>query len=314
MPVDASGRTIGLLLLVTVVLTYLGSATYLDAHRRVRMAVAHGAPTTSTDPLLVRLRSSVDRWGRRTRPGLAVSRRLRRAGLQLRVSDALLYAGAVVVIAGALGYLALGRVAALVVAVAAGRALLSVLDWLTNRRREQFVAQLPQLARLLSNGAAAGLSLRRSITAAASELGEPARTELRYVADALALGVPVERAVLQLDERLPSRELSVLVKTLVIQVRSGGGLVTALQRMSQTLDARKKLRQEMRSALSGTVYVSYLLPVIGLLGVVVVTGGRREVIARYFTEGLGQVALVVALVLGGTGMLIIRRSVRQALE
>ena len=302
------------LLTVTVVLGYLGVASWSEGSRQQQAAIARGRPPQRSDDVGWRERGSVDRWVRRTRPGRAVARRLARAGLTVRVTDTLAVVLTLVALAAALAWWQLGRLAALIVVVVLVQVFLVLLRWLADRRLERFVAQLPQLSRLLANGAAAGLSLRRSISAASTELSEPARTELVAVSDALAVGTPLESALAALDERLPSRELAVLVKTLVIQVRSGGGVVTALQRMSTTLDARKKLRGEMRSALAGTVYVAYLLPVIGLGGVLLVTGGDREVLRLYFTDPIGQAALVVAVVLGGGGLLLIRRSTRAALR
>ncbi len=54
-----------------------------------------------------------------------------------------------------------------------------------DRRREQFVAQLPEVARLLSNGASAGLSMPAAIELAAREIEAPASEELQTVIDEL---------------------------------------------------------------------------------------------------------------------------------
>ena len=53
------------------------------------------------------------------------------------------------------------------------------------RRREAFIGQLPELARVLANASHAGLSLPTAVGIAGSELPEPAKSELGRVATRL---------------------------------------------------------------------------------------------------------------------------------
>ena len=112
---------------------------------------------------------------------------------------------------------------------------------------------------MLANGASAGLSLPAAVQLAARELPEPAAAEMRSVVEQLRVGQPVEDALESLRERLPSRELGVLMTTLVIQQRAGGDTVRALNELSGTLEARKDLLREIRTLLSGAVYTSYVV-------------------------------------------------------
>ena len=95
-------------------------------------------------------------------------------------------------------------------------------------RRDAFVAQLPEVARMLSNGAAAGLSMQQAVRMASRELADPAGAELKRVIDEVQVGRPVEDALEALRDRLPSREVAVLMTTIAIQQRAGGDTVRAL--------------------------------------------------------------------------------------
>ena len=66
-----------------------------------------------------------------------------------------------------------------------------------------------------------------------------------------------------LGERMPSRELSVLVSTLAIQQRSGGDLVRALSDMATTLEARRETQREVKTLMAGATASSYVVMVIG---------------------------------------------------
>ena len=84
----------------------------------------------------------------------------------------------------------------------------------------------------------------------------------------LRVGQPVDDALDAMRDRLPSRELGVLMTTLVIQQRAGGDTVRALNELGHTLEARKDLMREIRTLLSGAVFTSYVVAGIGVATIV----------------------------------------------
>lgn len=194
-------------------------------------------------------------------------------------------------------------IAVVVVALGAHR-------WLEGRRRartERFIAQLPELARLLANGAQAGLGMRRSIELAARELEDPAASELGQVSSELAVGRSLDSALEHLQQRLPSKELAVLVQTLVIQARAGGALVTALGHIATTLDERRQLAREARTASAGAVFTGYIVMIMGSGSVLLVNVMSPGALDEMVTNPLGVVALVGAAVFFGAGYVAIRQ-------
>ena len=125
------------------------------------------------------------------------------------------------------------------------------------------MGQLPELARILSNGASAGLSMVSAYGVAVQELDDPAQTELQIALEEIRIGQPFERAMENLGQRLPSRELAVLVSTLAIQQRSGGDLVRALSDMASTLEARRETQREVKTLMAGATASSYVVMFIG---------------------------------------------------
>lgn len=175
-------------------------------------------------------------------------------------------------------------------------------------RRQEFVQQLPELARTLSNAAGAGLALRSAVALAADELPDPAGTEMRFVRDRLAVGESIEEALAAVERRLPSRELKLLVTTLVIQARAGGALVSALQGISETLDARKDLRREIRTLTAGAVYTGYLIAIVGVAVLLLVNAVSPGSLKAMSGSLLGQASLVIAGGLFAVGLVLIRRT------
>ncbi|WP_275004030.1 type II secretion system F family protein [Promicromonospora iranensis] len=198
---------------------------------------------------------------------------------------------------------ATAALAVLIVAVGARR-------WLDRRRKQRvdrFVAQLPELARLLANGASAGLAVRRSLEMAAEEMTEPAASEVAQIGAEMAVGRSLQDALASLTERLPSRELSVLVQTLAIQGRSGGELVTALAGIGQTLEERRRLRREVVTSTMGAQFSGYTVIFLAFGAVALMNAFSPGVVDEMITNFAGQVVLLVATGLFTIGYLLVRR-------
>jgi tight adherence protein B len=246
----------------------------------------------------------------RTQRGADLAGKLRSAGTQLTPSRYL-------------GALAAGMLAAFLITSLLFPPLLAVIAaivvpwggsaWVARRltrRNEEFINQLPEVARLLSNGASAGLSMPAAIELAVREIDAPAREELQGVLDEVHFGRSLDEALETLARRLPSRELAVLMTTLIIQQRAGGDLVRALQDLSNTLDMRRETLREVRTLMAGAVFTSYIVPLLGLGALVMLNSINSQTLPRMTSSPIGIAALVIAGVLYALGTLMIRRITR----
>ncbi|MDQ1306185.1 MAG: tight adherence protein [Actinomycetota bacterium] len=246
----------------------------------------------------------------RSRFGRPVQRRLRGAGTTWNALD---YIAGVLAI-GVAGAVLLQKL----LGILGGLVFVAAVWWGANRwiesrrqkRLEAFVSQLPDVARVLSNAASAGLALPSAIGMASRELEDPAGTELRTVSNQLSLGRSLDQALEELVERLPSRELSVLVQTLVIQSRSGGALVSALINIANALELRKELRREVRTAVSGAIFSGYAVTGIGVVAVLVMNLLSPGALDQLAGTLIGRLVLAVSLTLFLTGFVVIKRMTR----
>jgi tight adherence protein B len=174
------------------------------------------------------------------------------------------------------------------------------------QRRDEFINQLPDVARVLSNGTSAGLSMAGAMELAARELAQPAATEMEVVVQETRLGMPLESSLERLRDRLPSREVAVLMTTLIIQQRAGGDTVRALSELGQTLEARKDLLREIRTMLSGAVFTSYLVAMMGAGTLVLVNLISPGIMTELTTTLPGILALSLTTILYVVAFAIIR--------
>jgi tight adherence protein B len=251
-----------------------------------------------------------DRAFRSTRLGRRLERELVLAGVTYR--PVAVFVGGVV--AGVLSATVLWKLLAPLFGVLGlGVGVLAVRFYLRRereRRREAFIAQMPELARVLANATNAGLSIPTAIAMAAEELDEPARSEMKRVTTRVGFGSGVEAALAELNERLPSREVGVLVATLIVSARSGGSLVGALRDIADTLDDRKETRREVRTTLAQSVATGYSVVGMGLLILAMLNTLNPGTVEKMTRNPLGQVALVVIGALYTAGILITRRMTR----
>lgn len=178
------------------------------------------------------------------------------------------------------------------------------------RRREAFILQMPELARVLANATGAGLSIRTAVSIASDELAAPASEELSRVARAMQFGDSLENGLTGIHDRLPSREIQVLVSTLLVSSRSGGSLVTSLRDIADTLEARKETRREIRTTLAQATLTGYMVAGMGLLMLVMLNTINAGTVEKMTTSPFGQVALVVSGGLYALGLFLIRRITR----
>jgi tight adherence protein B len=179
-----------------------------------------------------------------------------------------------------------------------------------NKRREAFISQMPELARTLSNATSAGLSVRTALAMAVDELADPARSEIRLVTDQLNLGASLDSALTTMERRLPSREAAILISTLIVAARSGGGLVTALRDIAGTLETRKETRREIRTVYAQAVATAYAVLLMGVGVLYLLDSVHEGTVDTMLREPLGQVALVVAGSIYAAGILVVRRMTR----
>ncbi|WP_327285141.1 MULTISPECIES: type II secretion system F family protein [unclassified Streptomyces] len=294
--------------LLTCVLVVAGVHAYAAGRAQRAALIERLATDGAPEPTGRRRRfSGVDRRLRKTALGKRIELKLAVTGLDLTPGEFFVYmlmsvAGVWLVAASFLAPF-FGPVAGLIGLWAAD----AFLNWQRARRTERFINQLPELARILANATQAGLALRTAIAIAAEELEAPAGEELSRVADRLAVGHSIEESLGEIAQRLPSRELVVLVSTLVLSARAGGAIVGSLRNLTVTLEQRKETRREIRTQLSQVTVTAYLVPAIGLGSLLLVNVMMPGALDRMTGAFIGQTAVLVAIGLFTLGFVLIRR-------
>lgn len=303
-----------------IVAFFVLAAALIIAAAGVRMLVGDAMRQRSlilaavdTDGLTAfgRGRRHVDRALMRTRLGVLLSVALEQAGLRrFRAIDGMAAIVGVMIAVFAFVAKFLSLTLAPIVALSIIPLVVAVVRRERQQRREKFIAQMPQLARVLSNATSAGLALRTAIELAAEELPEPASSEMSRVAQALSVGESIENALTTLERRLPSREVVVLVSTLIVSARAGGSLISSLRRIAETLDERKQTRREILTSLAEARSTAMLIPVIGIASLFMLRSIDPNAIDTMLSRPVGQLIFLAAAVMYTIGFFLFKRITR----
>ena len=298
------------LLLGVMVLGMIGAALWVGGSNRRAALAARGRDEDGRSAYRAALERA-DAALRRGRQGQRLAQWLRASGGPLSPVDFV----AIVVVGGLLLSVVFLALLPPIVAFVLGYAfIVAGMRWYVERarakRRDAFMDQLPDVARMLSNGTQAGLSIAGAVQMAARELDEPASTEMAAVVQEMRIGQPLDRALERLQQRLPSREVAVLMTTIVIQQRAGGDTVRALQELGSTLEARKDLIREIRTVLSGSVFTSYVVAGIGIATIVLMNVFTPGVMREMTSSLPGLLALGAAGSLWAVAFVLIRATTK----
>jgi len=185
------------------------------------------------------------------------------------------------------------------------------------RRVRAFNDQLSDTLSLWVNALRSGYSVLQSMEALASEMPAPVSQEFERVVQEVRLGLSLEQALNNMLRRVPSDDLDLVITAVNIQREVGGNLTEVLDAISLTIRERVRIKGEIRaltaqSRLSG--WIIGLLPfILGLVMYRLNPDYVSQLWARgepYLVPGIlpvGWVAIAVAALMLGVGVLFIRR-------
>lgn len=178
-----------------------------------------------------------------------------------------------------------------------------------NKRRNAFIAQLPDLLTLLVGSLRAGYGLSQAVELVAREVPAPANKEFARVVRATGLGLPLQRALEAMAERIDSDDLDLMVTAINVQYEMGGNLSNVLETISETIRERVRVLREVRvltaqQRLTGTILA--MLPVGLALVMAVMSPGYFD---PFFQPGWPQMMPIAAIVMMLVGFFLIQRIV-----
>lgn len=178
-----------------------------------------------------------------------------------------------------------------------------------NKRMSKFEEGLPEALDLICSALRVGHSLNSALGLVTRECGDPVGTEFRVTFDEQNYGLELKTALENMVNRVPVQDLRIVVTGILIQKESGGNLAEVLEKTSEVIRERFRLKRQVKThtaqgRLTGLVLT--LLPVaLGFLLYFV----NPHMMSLLWTKPMGVKMLYAASGMIVVGGLIIRKIV-----
>src|SRR5205823_14201550 len=182
--------------------------------------------------------------------------------------------------------------------------------WMKMRKRvRMFEDELPDLLITIAASLKAGHSFKQGLQAVVDEGHPPANQEFHRVLTEASLGRPMDDALLEMAERMASKNFEFAITAVTIQRQVGGSLATLFDMVADTVRQRQQFARKIRALTAMGRMSAYTL--IGIpffiAGTVTLLNGRY-MHPLYFTKA-GHFMIVLALVMMAFGSLILKKIV-----
>lgn len=191
-------------------------------------------------------------------------------------------------------------------AVFSPRLLLRILK---QRRVERFNRQLVDGLMGMSNALRAGFSILQAFEVVAKENSRPISEEFNLFLHQVRVGVRVEDALHQLDQRVGSEDLSLMINSIETARQTGGNLTEVFDQIANTIRDRIRMQGRIRSMTSQgrmQAVVVGAMPLLLLLALSILDPGM---IRHFLGSAVGLSLLILVGVLELAGFLVIRKIV-----
>ncbi len=173
-----------------------------------------------------------------------------------------------------------------------------VLRHMRKRRLAKFNDQLENALNTMSGSLKAGFSILQALEEVAGGRQHPIAIEFRLLVQEIQLGVPLERALDNMQRRLDSPDLELVTLAIITARQTGGELPAALDRLSGVIRERIRIQQKVRALTSMgrlQVIIISIMPFALLGGLMLVMPGAAEIFfgTLFGLAGLGVVVLLV---------------------
>ena len=184
--------------------------------------------------------------------------------------------------------------------------VIRILKW---RRDKKFGVQLVDSLMALGNALRAGHTLPAGFELLAREMDNPMGQEMRLVVQEMRLGLPMEQALRNLYDRMPSEDLDILISSIAISREVGGNLAEIFDNIADTIRERHRIEGKISSLTAQGKLQGIIIAVLPIMIGVVLNAWNPELMRPMYTTWLGLAMLGLIFVLEVIGGLFIYRIV-----
>jgi tight adherence protein B len=182
-----------------------------------------------------------------------------------------------------------------------------VLRYLKAKRLRLFNGQLVEALMTMSNALRAGFSIMQSFETIVKEGNDPIAQEFAMFLQQMRVGVPFDDALRELEERVRSDDLTLMVRAIETARITGGNLTEVFEKIAETIRERVRIEGRIRSLTAQGRMQAFVVGAIPFLLLMAMTMMDPPMMIAFMTSPMGISLLVLALIFEICGALVIRK-------
>lgn len=174
--------------------------------------------------------------------------------------------------------------------------------YLRQKREKEFEERFPMALDQLVSTSKAGLNLSQSLEEVAKYAPSPVSDELNRIVREQKLGTDISSALLNSRERMNSHTLNLTVSALLINIKQGGNLPEAIEKISRSLKEIWRLEQKLFTASAEARKGAMVISAMPLVIFVLVIFMQPDMIDTLTGSLMGYSVLAISTVLYVAGI------------
>jgi tight adherence protein B len=184
--------------------------------------------------------------------------------------------------------------------------------WVTRKTqavRDAFTDQLPETLQLLASALRSGHSLIGALSVVVDRAPEPAKREFSQVLTDDQLGVPIERAMRSVADRMRNRDMQQVALLGELQRTAGGNAAEVLDTVVETVRERADIRRLAQTLTAQGRMARWILSLMPVVLALLMLATSAKLMKPFLTSGIGQVAIVFSALMVVAGSFWIKKIV-----
>jgi tight adherence protein B len=234
---------------------------------------------------------------------------IEQAQIDITVARVMTYSAVAAVVAAGLGILLLGAALAPVLGAMGLVGPVFVVWAIRNQRSVKLSEQLPDALDMMSRSLRAGHALASSFKLVATEMPAPVSIEFARAFEEQNLGIPFERAVVQMTRRAPTNgDLKLFAVSVIIQKETGGNLVEIIEKIAETIRGRYRFYGKLRALTAEGRVSAIVIGILPFAAGMVTAVVNPEYMSALVNAPLGRIFLAYAVGSWLFGVILLRKT------
>ena len=178
----------------------------------------------------------------------------------------------------------------------------TVLQSMKAKRGRQIDAQLMDSLILMSNCLRSGLDIVQGFEMVSKDSLPPISDEFGLVIKNYQLGMTFEKALGVMEERVTSKMLSYMIRSIVLQRQIGGNITKVFERIVSDIREESKLEEKTKAMTAQNTIQSYVIGIMPWAMTGVMFLFQADTMIKFYASPAGLAVLIFCIIWVGIGM------------